>query len=877
MSVNGSESFLSRSLKEVTGSLRAAAYFSFFKVFHAVLSLRLHLQRAVNCCQRRRIGWQVVAVQLAICSMVVAEDPDESVRPSYHSPIGAAGVGRYAPGKWGVVEVQLVNPGDKPADVLSVLSFQGQGDTQFGRRVWVPGKARRTTWYPVRTPSGLPTKDRSLNLQAFLFDEEDSGNETPIPAMTGEMQMSSYLLLDRQRPMTGLISDAEGEDEARHMIWAARLSHNFGKASALLDWRRFPPTVESLDGLDQLMVASNEVLSDPAACNAIREWMHRGGRLWLVLNRVDPNAIARLLGDSLQISVIDRVPREQLQICSHELRIKQPSGPELHPKVPAELMRVIFSNARVSHSVDDWPVAAWINVGQGKLLVTTLSGQAWLRDRTPEDQIPSSSEERNDHVRYLATESLKEIASEFFLKRSVPPVSSAAMQHVVSEQIGYSIVSRHWVAGVLGSFCAAFAIAGIVLTRIGRLEQIGWIGPLGVVLSSIVLLNAGNASRGSVPKTVAVIQIAEASPYADEIQVSGLAATYSADKSPDFLMARKGGLFWPDLADRSGAVMRMISTDQDKWELRNVVLPAGQQFVPFSASFHAQQRVRAVGTFGPDGLSGRISEGPFEQLTDAILTLPSTRNLRVQLGDGGSFVISADALLAPGEFLSGGMLSDEQHRRIDFYKTMFDPAKDQQPYRVEPTLLAWAKPLDLGFQLLSDAEQTGSCLVSIPLELTSPTPGTRVRIPSPLIRYRAGGDATSATFDDRRGRWAGPFPEGHDTTLRFQLPREVLPIRVESARLLVAIKAPSRELQITGIVDGKPVVLESRRSPLGKIEIQISRGDVLQVNETEELTLGINVGDARDDESDRVIDPAEAQMWKIDDVQLEVTGVIMEP
>ena len=72
-------------------------------------------------------------------------------------------------------------------------------------------------------------------------------------------------------------------------------------------------------------------------------------------------------------------------------------------------------------------------------------------------------------------------------------------------------------------------------------------------------------------------------------------------------------------------------------------------------------------------------------------------------------------------------------------------------------------------------------------------------------------------------------------------------------------------------------MLESYQSPLSKIELQIRREDVLQLNETGELTLGINVGDARDDESHQMLDPSAAQTWKIDDVQLEVKGVMLPP
>ena len=827
-------------------------------------------------------GLLVLVALLAICSPVTANDPPGDSQPAYSRAGSVSGVGRYFPGKWGVVSVELTNPRPDSVNLLSLLSFKDHPDVQFGRRIWVPGNARRATVYPVLTPATSSAQSRIWDLQSFLFDG-DSQTETPLPARLGEMQVSSFVPLGHLVPYTALVSDPGSEDELTNLLWAARLSRRFVKTIGTLDRERLPATVESLDGLDHLMVSSNHVLRDVSACAAIRDWMYRGGHVWLHLNDLDPDLIGQLVGDALQICVVDRVQRERLQIFSHDSRGKQPSGGELQFDRPLELLRVVLSNARVSHSVDDWPVAAWTNVGRGTLLVTMLDASAWVRPRTSLDQLPPAQGDTNDTVQFLATEPLRDLAFEFLSDRKQPPISPAEMQRVVSEQIGYTIVSRQKVATLLGLFCLGLIVTGILLSRLGRLEYIGLIGPLGVLVASAVLLKVGHASREAIAKTVAVTQFAETSPYTDEIHVSGLAATYSADKSTDLLTADAGGVFWPNLEDRAGSVARMIAIDREKWELRNVVLPAGQQMMPFSRSYHSDQSVRAVATFGPDGLTGTISSGPFEQLSDAVLAVPSTRNLSVQLNEAGVFHVSADAVLAPGQFLSGGLLSDDQRRRIEIYSTLLDPGKDREPFPTEPLLLVWAKPLELGFQLLKESAHAGSCLISIPLQLTAPLPGSRVLIPGPFIRYRAVraegavGAAKSVAFDERKRRWSGPFSTGLETTLRFQLPQEVLPLRLESIRLVISIKAPSRELQILGFVDGKSTLLESYQSPLSKIELQIRREDVLQLNETGELTLGINVGDARDDESHQMLDPSAAQTWKIDDVQLEVKGVMLPP
>lgn len=813
--------------------------------------------------------------ELLIAFAMTASSQLAAQSPYYNSPAGASGVQRYDPRTWGVVEVQLANPGRQSKELLSVMAFRDHADRQFGKRTWVPANARRTTWFPVLTPAVPPAEGKSWSVQSFLF--EGDSQETAILARTGEMQMDSYLLLGRGLPLTGLIADPDDMDELTHLLWAARLSRNLPKSVVWLEWERLPPTVESLDGLDQLLVASNQVLSHPATCAAIRNWLHRGGRLWLYLNAVDPDTIGALVGDALQISVVDRVQRDRLQVSSHELRTKQPSGPELQLDHPVELLRVMFSQAQPSHTVDDWPVAAWTTVGRGALLVTTLSAPAWLRARTPSDQLPNTPDDRNDHVQYLATEPLLEVASQFFIERNPPAIAPHALQDNAAEQIGYSIVGRPRVAAVLGVFCAGFALVGIVLARRRMLEQLGWIGPLAAVIASAVLLSIGHASREAVPRTVVMLQTAEVSPFSEEIQVSGLATTYSADKSADLRAASAGGVFWPELGERDGQVLRMISTDRHRWELRNLTMPAGQQSFPLTHSYQPTEPVRAVCTFGADGLEGTIIPGPFEGLADAVLAMPSTRNLAVELRDGGRFAVAADAVLAPGEFLTGPLLTDEQRRRSRILELLSEPQHGTEAYPAQPTLLLWAKPLDLGFQILSGAQHTGSTLVSLPLRLVPPAPGTAIQISGPFVRYRPVGAAQSVTFDERRRRWVGPLPTGVETTLQFQLPSEVLPIRVTSATLTISIRALSRELQIIGFAEDQPVLLESSRSPLGTVEFPIDREDVLRVNDAGELMLGINVSDIHDDEGNRVLDPSDAQQWRIDDVQLSISGMTGRP
>ncbi len=809
-------------------------------------------------------------VLLVLCGAGTGVAQDRSAS-AYITSVRDAGVGSYRAGKWGMVSVELTNPSESPVEVTSVLSFDRQSDVQFGRDIWIPPRTRRTTWYPVRAPEKAPAASRIWEVHSMLFDAT-ADSETPIPARSGEMWSENLIPIGRDH-LTGLIVDPDNSETIAQLIWAARLSRDYPKKFTQLWLNQLPQTAASMDGLDHLVIASDQVLADPSACTAIREWLYSGGHLWVMLDLVDPMLMSRLIGDALQLTTVDRIDRMKLQFYSHDGQKKLPSGDTVNFKHPITMVRALFSGFRVSHTIDDWPAAAWTSAGRGKLLVTTVAARGWIRPRNQLDPLPSRLEDSYD---FAATESLKDVAYEFLAERERPPLESDDFEQVLSEQIGYRVVSRGRVAVFLGTFCLGLTALGIFLLKRGSLEHLGWLGTSVVVVTSVSLLGVGRASRETVPKMVAVTQFAETSPHTDEVQVTGLFALYSPEKRSASMSAHTGGIFWPNLMNQAGAVVRVISTDRDEWEIRNLLLPAGQQFVPFSYTYHLDQPVTAVGTFGPDGLRGVVAAGPFQQAADAILALPATRNVAVQLGEGGQFSSGSEDTLAPGQFLTGSVLSDEQRRRREVYRLMFNAGENELPYPSRPTLLFWSHPPDLGFQLLEGAEQTGSALVSVPLQLTRPEEGTRVVIPGPFVTYRSAGVKTAATYDWRKRRWSDPSSESMDTTLQFQLPAELLPLRLESATLTLDIKAPSRQLQITGMTGGERVVLESRQSPLGRMNFEIDGEDV-RVNQAGELMLGINVGEAKDKDSSLLIDPSKAQFWQIDDVQLEVVGVVVSP
>src|SRR5262249_42408256 len=125
--------------------------------------------------------------------------------------------------------------------------------------------------------------------------------------------LSTALLRDEVAPRpfeAGALPQPDAHDD--EMSRTARLFRQ-GTGSRLPDSVQFinpnplPATAEAYDGIDQVILASQRIADDPVGMRALRHWLQRGGRLWVMLDVVEPELIAPLLGEALDFQVVDRV------------------------------------------------------------------------------------------------------------------------------------------------------------------------------------------------------------------------------------------------------------------------------------------------------------------------------------------------------------------------------------------------------------------------------------------------------------------------------------------------------------------------------------------------------------------------------------------
>src|SRR5215467_4047682 len=107
------------------------------------------------------------AVTLERAAAPCAAQPPAANTPRRTVTDGLPGAKVFSPQRWGIVGVEIANPGDDPIDVLSAHFFPGDKQLQFGRQLWVPPRAKRSAWYPLRPPEGH-VKGTTMPVQSLL-------------------------------------------------------------------------------------------------------------------------------------------------------------------------------------------------------------------------------------------------------------------------------------------------------------------------------------------------------------------------------------------------------------------------------------------------------------------------------------------------------------------------------------------------------------------------------------------------------------------------------------------------------------------------------------------------------------------------------------
>jgi hypothetical protein len=771
---------------------------------------------------------------------------------------------------WSTLGFSIENRGETYREARVIVYYPDRRDLQFGRDVWIPARSRITSWLPIGPAPDLPSELRR-DFHYRLLDRT-GGALRPLSSTDPAKIPSRAVPYRKREPTTAILMDAvEGgtdplassSSQASEAVLLARtFRHARGlseRVSVILD-RELPPTPEALDGIDHLILTGNSLAADSAGRQAIRYWVLQGGVLWVMLDRVEPDVIAPILGDGQRFEIVDRT-----SLTTVRLRAMMDQPAEVAPRefdYPVDLVRVLLSgNETPLFEVNGWPAAFSRPMGRGQVIITTLGSRGWYRDRVPRDP-PSRFENFSDLPVSLAA--LDSLAWQIHPETQSIAFRSEDLGPLLTAEIGYEVLGRKSAAVILIGFVLTLLALGLWLRRSRTPELIGLIGPAVAVVAASLFVIFGLASRQAVPSTAASAAVVEFSPESGEATSRGVFAIYRPESGIVHLGSEHGGDVELDQSGLEGQSRTRIQTDLDAWHWEDLAFPSGVRQGPFRSTIRA--RATATGRFGTDGLEGRLSVGTFRDPADAVILTRSGTVLTPRLDSSGSYTVGRASAIPGDQYLAGPVLTDRQQRRQDVYRKLL--ARPRPPHlEGRDYLLVWTESADVPFTSGDSNRQFSTALLIIPLEIERPSGDSPVTIPTGFCSF------TAVT----EGRSHRPTLEGTTPVrnrLRFQLPPSVLPFQVEKATLVARVRATGRRFTVSGIAEGQSITLENALNPLGLVQVEITDPRALQIDPAGGLVVEVTVSgligpDGREIPS-RLSDPD--VKWQIEDLGLEVNG-----
>lgn len=794
--------------------------------------------------------------------------PPEARGPRIQNAAGSIGVGRFRAGEWGAAELSVVNPTDEPLELQGGIYFTNDPNLQFTRRLWVPPRSRRRVWYPVRPPLESPSESY-WEYNSVLFDVTQ-GEPRLLRNEDGSMFESGLLPRESNPVVAGAITDRDDND-ARNAMVAFLVSRQVPRRLSGFHQAFQPPAGQLLESLRYLLISSDRFRDDSGFCEALRQWLHSGGTVWVMLDQVEEESVRRLIGDSFDTQIVDRVTIVDVQIEGAQGQVT-PGDPQPREFVrPIDLVRVIPGSVEVQYAVDGWPAAFTQRVGSGRVLYTTLDAKAWIRGRTADDP------PQNDALlvsNFLPRLPLEMLAASLIEKDPQVPLDVDEFGPYLNEQIGYAIPTRNSILVVLGGYCLVLLAGGIWFLKQQRLERLGLLALLASVLTAGIFVYQGLAARRAVPSTLAVAEFIEVNPGDRGFHVNGLMASFHPEQTSQPVGAQAPTFFIPDMTGLEGELRQLVVHDVNDWSWTELTLPAGVRTAAFRYGGAMSAPIRAVAEFGESGVMGTLEKGDLTGWSDVLIASARNGAMGVTLQDDGSFSADADQTLPPGQYISSTLVDDEQRRRQDIYGKLFEQVRSaDQAYPTRPTLFAWTDGIDAGIQFPETERQVRYGLVALPLDFVKTPPGRTITVPSPLLTFSAvtgpGLEHVSTMYNSQWGEWTetrNPM-RGY---VRFAIPPSVLPASFDRAWVRLDILASFRKVRILGVsANNEAIEAATLNGPVGDVEVRIDDAAALQVDPGGGLVLGIDVGEYEGPDAEQGED---APLWQIQSLQLQLHG-----
>ncbi len=763
-----------------------------------------------------------------------------------------------------ILHAVVRNHSDTAATGFLVGHIVGNAGIENRRRVELKGGESKRFELPLRLPMDWNDWEVDVEVSLNVLD----GPREVMVLQDGEPVMRR-LSLPRQRKsiVTALALDRE-PPPASPLRWsppkifatyelamATRVDAALSRQCLDLDTVPFPLNASDWSRIDNVIIANSALLNDAASVSVLRKYLHSGGRVWVMIDLVDTNAVSSLLGEHQQCTTISTIElnRFEVEVPGQSMSVDDRT---VDLDTPVPFKRVIQQGGTVLNRIDGWPVTIQMQVGRGVLFLTTLHCSAWLTPR-----ISQWSEDPFNQSDFELRGWAKGFANQIHFERTKPPLNLRTASYPV-ERIGNPVVSRTLVGSVLVGFCTCLIAFGLWRYRAGELQSIGVVAPVLALAAASPLVGAALLQRHDIPPMVSLLQIAQfESPSGGSLRES--AAVYDSQSRSMQLVGRGDG----DAVTSDSITSGIRSTTVDdfqSWRLSNRAWPVGTwRYTTDNSLPDAQVVARAQ--WNDDGLAIDIPDGFPSPLADVVACfVPGAATLGKRIGPNRILIDSE--FPAHGErWTLDSIVNDEQRRRATVYRSMLD---DERRANVpKRTLCGWTDLWPDGPQWDAPLQRRGAALNLIPIQLATPPVGSLVRIPFPLIEVRYPSPENSTTlFLDTTGRWISQATSIADVKLAFVLPPEVVPLQTTSITIDWDVKAPRRDVRLSCFVpaDGSSLELVSLSDPslpwIGTVEDP----RVLKEIEQGKLLLRIEVSEDRR--------PDNAINWHIEHLRMSVTG-----
>lgn len=623
---------------------------------------------------RLAVNLRTAALALLVCSVLfaapcrAAADEPAPQAPASESTVTvrSGGTGRFLFGRWGAVTAGIINRNNTPATNLVVVT-PSTGGLQYGRRIEIPARTIFDATWPIQvtgTKSPGPVDFRYLHFP----NGEDDG---VIRTRSSESELPSFSAIAFESPagLAGYIPDMRDVERRDITLMNMGQAYRFpkvgsaGLASFLA--RDVSHHSDCLDPLDTLLIGDPLLPNYPMACDSIRNWLQRGGRLLLPIDIVGEQVIRTLLADSLPLTVVGETSADSVTL---DINPDYPTAQYPARSIvreydePVRYVRLIAGAGEVIWSIDGWPVAIRLPVGRGAVLLTAVDPKVFI---VPRDNSQGGPD-------WAPIESSRRMLETLFDGRPDPLITQpAALEHAAS-LVGYRIPGRTTAALLLCIFPVLLLVVGLQLIKRSAGEKLVWAVPALAVLAAIPALTIGLKSRSVAPNTLIETRIMSAAAGSATVVSDGFASVY-LPTAMDLPVSSDSGSFLDAKAEAANLDYRRLIWDgasTSHWEHLNQ--PAGLKTYPLRAVREGAQPFNVSATFDESGFRAELQAPGFDNAEDFLAVGRNAERLSL-VRTGNTLTANPDNLLETGQFRASTMTSDEQRHAICSWSPFSNP------------------------------------------------------------------------------------------------------------------------------------------------------------------------------------------------------------